>query len=328
MHWFVCLSGMQMLHIAAIRNAPECARILLEHGADPAQKNNSDWSALNEALVCRSAETAKLLHSAQENHSRSNCRSHWPKLLETLRTVADFSMHVKWEFGSSIAGPLLRKHMPNDCQAVYKKGLSLRIDGTFNGFEEDTRRMLPRLSRGNYSVVFCGSETSRKPSLLFIDRAEQCYCEMLEPGGPLDKPVLSDNDVSESVRKLMLERPKKRRFKACGFELRPVTSWRGESPRVERIEGWDAHVYDVNSIFKRTERGSPTSNLQGETFAECACACMHLMAIASYLCLLWKGFKIFYRYMIVTDKGRSVAYDYAGTLPMVWHEITLRRPKA
>ena len=263
------IAGNSMLHIAAIRESISCTYLLLRSGANPSLKNYAGWSAVDEALHNRSFNTARILHSELGRRSRAQCHSQWPELLETLRSSSDFSMNFRWEFDSSIAGRLLRRHMPSDTQRVYKKDLCLRIDGTFTGFDEESRYVLPRPSHGNYSIVFRGSDTPEiKPCLLFIDREAGTYADLLESGGPFDWPMLNDEGVSESVRKLMLQCPKRKSIKANGLQLRGVPSWCGESPKIENVAGWDAQVYEVRSLFSRTERDEPTSALVGGSFAD------------------------------------------------------------
>lgn len=76
--------------------------------------------------------------------------------METLRSIKDFQMELRWEFHSWI--PLLKRFLPSDVCAIAKRGCSFRLDTTLLDFNDR------RWRRGNLTFLFIGNNVGKKSS--------------------------------------------------------------------------------------------------------------------------------------------------------------------
>lgn len=266
-----------MLHIAAARGSRECADLLLKNGARVYTKNVARWTPFDEALARRDKRMAADMQRTASLRFRKECESRKDELLRTLEHLGDFSLEMRWEFGSPVLGGFLRKHFPNDTYRMYKRGLNLRVDGSFVGYDDEANTLLPRLKRSPFSVILrCCNKDNAPPEgieVLYVDWNQGIVSDMLEEGGPFDVGEISAEELDRAISRLMTHsvRPRWRkgnRLKTESIFLRPLKGWRGERPRTERVDGWLAEVYEAHGHYSKSFKGDFSSRYTRGSFAE------------------------------------------------------------
>ncbi|XP_063061856.1 ankyrin repeat domain-containing protein 13B [Engraulis encrasicolus] len=162
--------GRTPLHLAVTLGHLECARVLLQHGADVCKENRNGWTVLQEAISTRDPEIVRLVLCYRDYQRTAKRLAGIPLLLERLRQAEDFYVEMKWEFTSWV--PLVSRICPSDTYRVWKSGQCLRVDTTLMGFEQMTWQ------RGNRSFIFRGQDSSA--TVMEVDHDRQLvFCETL-----------------------------------------------------------------------------------------------------------------------------------------------------
>ncbi|XP_056139742.1 ankyrin repeat domain-containing protein 13B [Lampris incognitus] len=162
--------GRTTLHLAVTLGHLECARVLLQHGADVSKENRNGWTVLQEAVSTRDPELVRLVLRYRDYQRTAKRLAGIPVLLERLRQAQDFYVEMKWEFTSWV--PLVSRICPSDTYRVWKSGQCLRVDTTLMGFEQMTWQ------RGNRSFIFRGQDSNAEVMEVDHDR-QLVFCETL-----------------------------------------------------------------------------------------------------------------------------------------------------
>ncbi|XP_076137710.1 ankyrin repeat domain-containing protein 13B isoform X1 [Alosa pseudoharengus] len=162
--------GRTPLHLAVTLGHLDCARVLLQHGADVSKENRNGWTVLQEAISTRDPELVRLVLSYRDYQRTAKRLAGIPLLLERLRQAPDFYVEMKWEFTSWV--PLVSRICPSDTYRVWKSGQCLRVDTTLMGFDQMTWQ------RGNRSFIFRGQDSSAVVMEVDHDR-QLVFCETL-----------------------------------------------------------------------------------------------------------------------------------------------------
>ncbi|KAM8903419.1 ankyrin repeat domain-containing protein 13B isoform 1-T1 [Spinachia spinachia] len=162
--------GRTPLHLAVTLGLLDCARVLLQHGADVSKENRNGWTVLQEAVSTRDPELVRLVLRYRDYQRTAKRLAGIPVLLERLRQAQDFYVEMKWEFTSWV--PLVSRICPSDTYRVWKSGQCLRVDTTLMGFEQMTWQ------RGRRSFIFRGQEASAQVMEVDHDR-QLVFCETL-----------------------------------------------------------------------------------------------------------------------------------------------------
>ncbi|KAA0702076.1 Ankyrin repeat domain-containing protein 13B [Triplophysa tibetana] len=218
--------GRTPLHLAVTLGHLDCARLLLQHGADVCKENRNGWTVLQEAISTRDPELIRLALGYRDYQRTTKRLAGIPRLLERLRQTQDFYVEMKWEFTSWV--PLVSRICPSDTYRVWKSGQCLRVDTTLMGFEQMTWQ------RGNRSFIFKGqaSPSSRLcTNALSLLGAPQPSDEQV--AARLSAPVVA---TQLDTRNISFERNKT-----------GILSWRSE--KTETVNGYESKVMPESKVY-------------------------------------------------------------------------------
>ncbi|EMP37787.1 Ankyrin repeat domain-containing protein 13B [Chelonia mydas] len=116
--------GRTPLHLATTLGHLDCARVLLQHGADVGKENRSGWTVLQEAVSTRDLELVQLVLRYRDYQRAVKRLAGIPILLEKLRKAQDFYVEMKWEFTSWDTSAVVLE-IDHDRQVVYSETLAL-----------------------------------------------------------------------------------------------------------------------------------------------------------------------------------------------------------
>ncbi|KAK5904493.1 hypothetical protein CesoFtcFv8_006049 [Champsocephalus esox] len=251
--------GRTPLHLAVTLGHLDCARILLQHGADVSKENRNGWTVLQEAVSTRDPEVVRLVLRYRDYQRTAKRLAGIPVLLERLRQAQDFYVEMKWEFTSWV--PLVSRICPSDTYRVWKSGQCLRVDTTLMGFEQMTWQ------RGNRSFIFKGLDSSAEVMEVDHDR-QLVFCETLcvsslaaLPHGRGNGGACSSNDAGLGLLGAM--QPSDEQVAArlsapvvttqldtrnIAFERNKtgILGWRSE--KTETVNGYEAKVYAASNV--------------------------------------------------------------------------------
>ncbi|XP_075871326.1 ankyrin repeat domain-containing protein 13B [Nelusetta ayraudi] len=252
--------GRTPLHLAVTLGYLDCARILLQQGADVSKENRNGWTVLQEAVSTRDPELVRLVLRYRDHQRTAKRLASIPVLLERLRQAQDFYVEMKWEFTSWV--PLVSRICPSDTYRVWKSGQCLRVDTTLMGFEQMTWQ------RGNRSFIFKGQDSSAE--VMEVDHDKQLvYCETLcvsslaalSPGrlnedasnsgatanlGLLGAAQPSDEQVAARLSAPVVTTQLDTRNIAFERNKTGILGWRSE--KMETVNGYEAKVYAASNV--------------------------------------------------------------------------------
>ncbi|XP_055369938.1 ankyrin repeat domain-containing protein 13B isoform X3 [Betta splendens] len=252
--------GRTPLHLAVTLGHLDCARVLLQHGADVSKENRNGWTVLQEAVSTRDPELVRLVLRYRDYQRTARRLAGIPVLLERLRQAQDFYVEMKWEFTSWV--PLVSRICPSDTYRVWKSGQCLRVDTTLMGFEQMTWQ------RGNRSFIFRGQDSSAEVMEVDHDR-QLVFCETLcvsslaalSPGrakggacgsgavaglGLLGATQPSDEQVAARLSAPVVTTQLDTRNIAFERNKTGILGWRSE--RTETVNGYEAKVYAASNV--------------------------------------------------------------------------------
>ncbi|KAM5181726.1 ankyrin repeat domain-containing protein 13B isoform 1-T1 [Mantella aurantiaca] len=234
--------GRTPLHLATTLGHLECARVLLNRGADVSKENRSGWTVLQEAVSTRDIELVRLVLRHRDYQRTIKRLAGIPVLLEKLRKAQDFYVEMKWEFTSWV--PLVSKICPSDTYKVWKSGQNLRVDTTLLGFDHMTWQ------RGNRSFIFRGQDTSAVVMEIDHDR-RVVFSETLTLGSQDHEVLLAAVQPTEEQAMSRLTAPvvtTQLDTKNIAFERNKsgILGWRSE--KTEVINGYEAKVYGASNV--------------------------------------------------------------------------------
>ncbi|KAA8593822.1 hypothetical protein FQN60_004656, partial [Etheostoma spectabile] len=251
--------GRTPLHLAVTLGHLDCARVLLQHGADVSKENRNGWTVLQEAVSTRDPELVRLVLRYRDYQRTAKRLAGIPILLERLRQAQDFYVEMKWEFTSWV--PLVSRICPSDTYRVWKSGQCLRVDTTLMGFEQMTWQ------RGNRSFIFRGQDSSAEVMEVDHDR-QLVFCETLcvsslkalSSGrgngaacnsnaaslGLLGAMQPSDEQVAARLSGPVVTTQLDTRNIAFERNKTGILGWRSE--KTEMVNGYEAKVYAASNV--------------------------------------------------------------------------------
>ncbi|XP_026861686.2 ankyrin repeat domain-containing protein 13B isoform X1 [Electrophorus electricus] len=245
--------GRTPLHLAVTLGHLECARVLLQYGADVSKENSSGWTVLQEAISMRDPELVRLVLRHRDYQRTIKRLAGIPRLLERLQQAQDFYVEMKWEFTSWV--PLVSRICPSDTYRVWKSGQCLRVDTTLMGFEQMTWQ------RGNRSFIFRGQDSSAMVMEVDHDR-QLVFCETLpslppSPSSPYSHthPAAlsllaalhpSDEQVAARLSAPMVTTQLDTRNISFERNKTGILGWRSE--KTEVVNGYEAKVYCASNV--------------------------------------------------------------------------------
>ncbi|KAM8903420.1 ankyrin repeat domain-containing protein 13B isoform 2-T2 [Spinachia spinachia] len=251
--------GRTPLHLAVTLGLLDCARVLLQHGADVSKENRNGWTVLQEAVSTRDPELVRLVLRYRDYQRTAKRLAGIPVLLERLRQAQDFYVEMKWEFTSWV--PLVSRICPSDTYRVWKSGQCLRVDTTLMGFEQMTWQ------RGRRSFIFRGQEASAQVMEVDHDR-QLVFCETLcvsslaalpagggngdacgggDGGlGLLGATQPSDEQVAARLSAAVVTTQLDTRNIAFERNKTGILGWRSE--KTETVNGYEAKVFAASNV--------------------------------------------------------------------------------
>ncbi|NP_001025400.2 ankyrin repeat domain-containing protein 13B [Danio rerio] len=245
--------GRTPLHLAVTLGHLECARLLVQHGADVSKENRNGWTVLQEAISTRNPELVRLALRYRDYQRTTKRLAGIPRLLERLRQAQDFYVEMKWEFTSWV--PLVSRICPSDTYRVWKSGQCLRVDTTLMGFEQMTWQ------RGNRSFIFRGQDSNAMVMEVDHDR-QLVFCETLpcissSPSSPSPKScttslnllgALQPSDEQVAARLSAPVVATQLDTKNISFERNKtgILGWRSE--KTEVVNGYESKVYCASNV--------------------------------------------------------------------------------
>ncbi|XP_035536308.1 ankyrin repeat domain-containing protein 13B [Morone saxatilis] len=251
--------GRTPLHLAVTLGHLDCARVLLQQGADVSKENRNGWTVLQEAVSTRDPELVRLVLRYRDYQRTAKRLAGIPVLLERLRQAQDFYVEMKWEFTSWV--PLVSRICPSDTYRVWKSGQCLRVDTTLMGFEQMTWQ------RGNRSFIFKGQDSSAEVMEVDHDRQlvfreTMCVSSLtaLSPGrvnggacsstaaglGLLGAVQPSDEQVAARLSAAVVTTQLDTRNIAFERNKTGILGWRSE--KTETVNGYEAKVYAASNV--------------------------------------------------------------------------------
>uniref|UniRef100_A0A3B3VLQ2 Ankyrin repeat domain 13B n=1 Tax=Poecilia latipinna TaxID=48699 RepID=A0A3B3VLQ2_9TELE len=232
--------GRTPLHLAVTLGHLDCARILLQHGADVSKENRNGWTVLQEAVSTRDPELVRLVLRYRDYQRTAKRLAGIPVLLERLRQAQDFYVEMKWEFTSWV--PLVSRICPSDTYRVWKSGQCLRVDTTLMGFEQMTWQ------RGNRSFIFRGQGHAE---VMEVDHDRQLvFCETLcgtcAGLGLLGATQPSDEQVAARLSAPVVTTQLDTRNIAFERNKTGILGWRSE--KTETVNGYEAKVFAASNV--------------------------------------------------------------------------------
>ncbi|XP_051966122.1 ankyrin repeat domain-containing protein 13B-like isoform X2 [Xyrauchen texanus] len=248
--------GRTPLHLAVTLGHLDCARLLLQHGADVSKENRNGWTVLQEAISTRDPELVRLVLRYRDYQRNTKRLAGIPRLLERLQQAQDFYVEMKWEFTSWV--PLVSRICPSDTYRVWKSGQCLRVDTTLMGFEQMTWQ------RGNRSFIFRGEDSSAMVMEVDHDR-QLVFCETLPclssstslPPSPSSRVCTtslnllgalqpSDEQVAARLSAPVVATQLDTRNISFERNKTGILGWRSE--KTEVVNGYDAKVYCASNV--------------------------------------------------------------------------------
>ena len=168
-------------------NKFECAKLLVEFGADCAIITKTGWNLVQESVSSANFEMIKLIMTYRDFQRNSARTNGIPELLFKLKEAPDFYVEMKWEFTSWI--PLISKACPSDVYKIYKRGSNVRIDTTLVGFNGTA------WERGNRSFIFQANDKGTA-TIIEIDHLMKTY--HMDKLTAIDSDMLSENVESSA----------------------------------------------------------------------------------------------------------------------------------
>nr|XP_055052678.1 ankyrin repeat domain-containing protein 13B isoform X2 [Misgurnus anguillicaudatus] len=248
--------GRTPLHLAVTLDHVDCARLLLQHGADVSKENRNGWTVLQEAISTRDPEMVRLALRYRDYQRTAKRLAGIPRLLERLRQAQDFYVEMKWEFTSWV--PLVSRICPSDTYRVWKSGQCLRVDTTLMGFEQMTWQ------RGNRSFIFKGQDSSA--TVMEVDHDRQLvFCETLpslsssssSPASPSSRQCTTSLNLLGALQPSDKQVAARLSAPVVATQLDPrnisfernktgILGWRSE--KTEMVNGYESKVYCASNV--------------------------------------------------------------------------------
>lgn len=251
--------GNTVLHVAILRQHVELTTEMVDLGYPTYVRNNRGWSPLMEAVETRNRKIAHLIARTEITQVKAKLKAKKQVLLRTLNELPDFSMKMSWELGSNFPGlgMLIKRYAPHDTYTLWKKGATIRVDGTLMGVDRDSKNIIPEWKRGHFSLIYDG--TTDKPQTWFLNHKKKKFVDITE-----DRRKFKGAEMSHFAREVdeMLDQPQveSTKMRACEFKFLPAKGWFG-SDLTEKVEGWQTKVFEAAGKMVMVRRLKTPYNL-------------------------------------------------------------------
>uniref|UniRef100_A0A0R3RGY7 ANK_REP_REGION domain-containing protein n=1 Tax=Elaeophora elaphi TaxID=1147741 RepID=A0A0R3RGY7_9BILA len=236
--------GRTPLMLAITLGHYECARALLEKGANAAIQNADMWSPSHEAICAGNSELLRLIIQYRDYQRALQTSCAMERLLTLLKETSDFYAEMSWEFTSWL--PFVSKMCPSDTYKIYKRGSNVRIDTTLVGFD-----ITSNWKRGNQSFIFRFSDNCQA-QLIVLDH--DCKTATVHTMDSQSTNDLKDFVPPEEAIYSRMTSPVDTTFidvEKIGFERSKgggLFSWLTSSDRVEQVEGYECKVFNASNV--------------------------------------------------------------------------------
>lgn len=240
----VDVRGRTPLMLAITLGHVECARVLLEKGADACTQNSDMWSLSHEAISLGDAELVRLVLQYRDYQRAVRTSQAMERLLGLLKESPDFYAEMSWQFTSWL--PFVSKMCPSDTYKIYKRGSDVRIDTTLVGFDTSSN-----WKRGNQSFIFRFSDNNQA-QLVTIDHDKRTatvqtmmsnVAEELSDFVPPDEAVYSRMTAPIDTTYVDVEKIGFERSKTGG-----ILSWITSSDRTEFVDNYECKVFNACNV--------------------------------------------------------------------------------
>uniref|UniRef100_A0A8R1U0K4 ANK_REP_REGION domain-containing protein n=1 Tax=Onchocerca volvulus TaxID=6282 RepID=A0A8R1U0K4_ONCVO len=236
--------GRTPLMLAITLGHHECARALLEKGANAAIQNADMWSPSHEAICAGNSDLLRLIIQYRDYQRALQTSCAMERLLSLLKETSDFYAEMSWEFTSWL--PFVSKMCPSDTYKIYKRGSNVRIDTTLVGFD-----MTSNWKRGNQSFIFRFSDNSQAQLIVLDHDSKTATVHTMDSQSTND---LKDFIPPEKAIYSRMTSPVDTTFidvEKIGFERSKgggLLSWLTSSDRVEEVEGYECKVFNASNV--------------------------------------------------------------------------------
>ncbi|OZC09649.1 hypothetical protein X798_03343 [Onchocerca flexuosa] len=236
--------GRTPLMLAITLGHYECARALLEKGANAAIQNADMWSPSHEAICAGNSDLLRLIIQYRDYQRALQTSCAMERLLNLLKETSDFYAEMSWEFTSWL--PFVSKMCPSDTYKIYKRGSNVRIDTTLVGFD-----MASNWKRGNQSFIFRFSDNCQAQLIVLDHDSKTATVHTMDSQSTND---LKDFIPPEEAIHSRMTSPVDTTFidvEKIGFERSKggnLLSWLTSSDRVEEVEGYECKVFNASNV--------------------------------------------------------------------------------
>ncbi|CAG9530394.1 unnamed protein product [Cercopithifilaria johnstoni] len=233
--------GRTPLMLAITLGHYDCARALLEKGANATIQNADMWSPSHEAICAGNSDLLRLIIQYRDYQRALQTSSAMERLLALLKETSDFYAEMSWEFTSWL--PFVSKMCPSDTYKIYKCGSNVRIDTTLVGFD-----ITSNWKRGNQSFIFRFSDNCQAQFIVLDHDSKTATVHTMDTQSTTD---LRDFVPPEEAIYSRMTSPVDTTFidvEKIGFERSKgggLFSWLMSSDRVEEVEGYECKHFKV-----------------------------------------------------------------------------------
>lgn len=239
--------GRTALRLAVSLDRKECAKVLMDFGADATAKDASGWTAVHDATATGDMDLLKIILEDRNYRLHAATEDRIPQLLDLLKSSEDFSLEMRWEFSSWI--PFLSRMAPSDTYRIWKKGSSVRVDTTLLGFENmkwirGHRSFVFRCIEGAQPVQMEMTQIDHEGRVAFVERsgAGAGAGAAAGPGvGRVSRDELRTR-MNNPVTCTVMDSDK------IGFSRVKSGFWGWQSDKTEDVNGYPCEVYDATGI--------------------------------------------------------------------------------
>lgn len=238
--------GRTALMLAVTIGHFDCARLLMDAGADASIPNKEMWSVSNEAVAQGDEPFVQTVIQHRDFQRATRGAQAMKRSLEKLREVPDFFCEMNWDFSSWV--PFLSQACPSDCHKVYKKGSSVRIDTTLVSFEGHN------WVRGNQSYMFRLSNDGFAEFIVLNHDERVAVVQELRDDDILNEyrqsPGSMDDRLRNTISTTYID------VDNIGFERtsRGFLSWFTSGEGNETVDGYDCKVLNASNVHLVTKR--------------------------------------------------------------------------
>ncbi|MFH4979715.1 hypothetical protein AB6A40_006424 [Gnathostoma spinigerum] len=236
--------GRTPLMLAVTLGHLDCARALLEKGAEANTQNAGMWSLVHEATSVGDPELLRLVLQHRDYQRAVRTSQAIEKLLQLLNRTDDFYAEMSWEFTSWL--PFVSRMCPSDTYKIYKRGSDVRIDTSLVGVDSSTN-----WKRGSQSFIFRLSPENRAQFVILDHDKRTAAVQNVNTG---NEASLDDYEPTEEAVYSRMSSPIDTTYvdiDKIGFErAKPggIWSWITSSNKTEEVDGYECKVFNASNV--------------------------------------------------------------------------------